>query len=113
MKTILSQIHAFDASHLSLAQIFDAEKEISNEIYARSAFGDVSLSDSHILRNMLDGIVKNKLSAFENVLVQPKKKDDQSIAEIFIQKITIPAKNTALSLLNTPFYNMRVTECDI
>ena len=109
MKTIISQIHAFDASHLSLAQIFDGEKEISHEIYARSAFGDVSLSDSQILRNMLDGIVKNKLSAFENTLFKPKKKDDQSIAEIFVQKIAIPAKNTAVSGLETPFYNMRVT----
>ena len=113
MKTIISQIQAFDASDLSLAQIFDCEKEISHEIYARSAFGDVSLSDSQILRNMLDGIVKNKLSAFENALVKPKKKDDQSIAEIFVQKIAIPAKNTAVSGLETPFYNMRVTMCNI
>ena len=110
MKTIISQIHAFDASHLSLAQIFDGEKEISHEIYARSAFGDVSLSDSQILRNMLDGIVKNKLSAFENTLVKPKKKDDQSIAEIFVQKIAIPAKNTAVSGLDAPFYNMGVAD---
>lgn len=110
MKTIISQIHAFDASHLSLAQIFDGEKEISHEIYARSAFGDVSLSDSQILRNMLDGIVKNKLSAFENTLFKPKKKDDQSIAEIFVQKIAIPAKNTAVSGLETPFYNMGVAD---
>lgn len=110
MKTIISQIHAFDASHLSLAQIFDGEKEISHEIYARSAFGDVSLSDSQILRNMLDGIVKNKLASFENALVKPKKKDDQSIAEIFVQKIAIPAKNTAVSGLETPFYNMGVAD---
>ena len=109
MKTIISQIQAFDASHLSLAQIFDAEKEISHEIYARSAFGDVSLSDSQILRNMLDGIVKNKLASFENALVKPKKKDNESIAEIFVQKIAIPVKNTAVSGLETPFYNMRVT----
>lgn len=113
MKTIISQIHAFDASHLSLAQIFDGEKEISHEIYARSAFGDVSLSDSQILRNMLDGIVKNKLSAFENTLVKPKKKDDQSIAEIFVQKIAIPAKNTAVSGLETPFYNMGVADTQL
>lgn len=110
MKTIISQIHAFDASHLSLAQIFDGEKEISHEIYARTAFGDVSLSDSQILRNMLDGIVKNKLASFENALVKPKKKDDQSIAEIFVQKIAIPAKNTAVSGLETPFYNMGVAD---
>ena len=76
MKTILSQIQYFDSSHLSLSEIFDGEKEISHEIYARSAFGDVSLSDSQTLRNMLDGIVKNKLSSFENALVKTKKKDD-------------------------------------
>jgi phage replication initiation protein len=109
MKTILSQIQEFDSACLTVSEIFHAEKEISHEIYARTAFGDVSLADSQILTNMLQGITKNKLSAFENALVQPKKKDDQSIAEIFVQKIAIPAKNTAVSGLETPFYNMRVT----
>ena len=109
MKTILSQIQEFDSAYLSLSEIFDQEKEISHEIYARTAFGDLSLSDSNILRNMLAGITKNKLSTFENALVQPKKKDDQSISEIFVQKIAIPAKNTAVSPVETPFYNMRVT----
>lgn len=109
MKTIISQIQNYDAAFLSLSQIFDAEKEISNEIYARTAFGDVSLSDSQILRNMLEGITKNKLVAFENAIVKPTKKDDASIAEIFVQKIAIPAKNTGVSGLESPFYNMRVT----
>lgn len=105
MKTILSQIQAFDAAHLSLTEIFSEEKEISLEIYARTAFGDVTLADSQILTNMLQGITKNKLSAFENSAVQPKKKDDQSIAEIFVQKITNTTQNTADS---TPFYNIGV-----
>lgn len=110
MKTILSQIQEFDSAYLSISEIFLAEKDISHEIYARTAFGDVSLADSQILTNMLQGITKNKLSAFENALVQPKKKDDQSIAEIFVQKIAIPAKNTAVSGLETPFYNMGVAD---
>lgn len=109
MKTILAQIHAFDSAFLSVSEIFAQEKEISHEIYARTAFGDVSLADSNILRNMLDGIVKNKLQAFEKSLIQPKKIQDESIAEIFVQKIAIPAKNTAVSPVETPFYNMRVT----
>ena len=58
---------------------------------------------------MLEGVTKNKLQAFEKSLVQPKKHNDESIAEIFVQKIAIPAKNTAVSGLETPFYNMRVT----
>ena len=109
MKTILAQIHAFDSAFLSVSEIFAQEKEISHEIYARCAFGDVSLADSQILRNMLEGVTKNKLQAFEKSLVQPKKHNDESIAEIFVQKIAIPAKNTAVSGLETPFYNMRVT----
>lgn len=110
MKKLLSLIQDFDKSSLSLAQIFDRQKDISDDIYASTAFGDVSISDGKILRNMLDGIVKNKLSVFENALVKPKKKDDQSIAEIFVQKISIPAKNTAVSGLETPFYNMGVAD---
>lgn len=108
MKVILSQIHDFDQTFLALPEIFDRQKDISDEIYARTAFGDVSVSDSQILRNMLDGITRNKLSAFEKSAVQLKKKDDQSIADIFVQKIAIPAKNTAVSPSETPFYNMRV-----
>lgn len=110
MKTILSQIQEFNSAYLSVSEIFHAEKEISHEIYARTAFGEVSLADSQILTNMLQGITKNKLSVFENSLVQPKKKDDQSIAEIFVQKIAIPAKNTAVSPVETPFYNMGVAD---
>lgn len=110
MKTILAQIHAFDSAFLSVSEIFTQEKDISNEIYARCAFGDVSLADSQILRNMLEGVTKNKLQAFENALVQPKKYNDESIAEIFVQKIAIPAKNTAVSGLETPFYNMGVAD---
>ncbi|OTG88723.1 hypothetical protein [Acinetobacter sp. ANC 3832] len=89
-------------------EIFAQEKEISLEIYTRTAFNDVSLADSQILTNMLQGITQNKLKSFENALVKPKKIQDQSIAEIFIQKIAIPAKNTAVSGLESPFYNMRV-----
>ena len=109
MKTILSQINAFDSAYLSVTEIFAQEKEISHEIYARTAFGDVNLADSQILTNMLQGITQNKLKSFENALVKPKKIQDQSIAEIFVQKIAIPAKNTAVSGLESPFYNMRVT----
>lgn len=109
MQTILSQIHAFDAAHLSVTEIFAQEKEISLEIYTRTAFGDVNLADSQILTNMLSGITKNKLTAFENALIQPKKIQSESIAEIFVQKISIPAKNTGVSPDSSPFYNMRVT----
>lgn len=113
MKTILSQIQAFDSAFLSVSEIFAQEKEISHEIYARTAFGDVNLADSQILRNMLEGITKNKLQAFENALVQPKKIQDESIAEIFVQKISIPAKNTAVSPVDTPFYNMGVANSQL
>ena len=54
------------------------------------------------------GIVQNKIKSFENALVKPKKIQDQSIAEIFVQKITLPVKNTQVSDLESPFYNMRV-----
>lgn len=108
MKTILAQINAFDSAYLSVTEIFAQEKEISLEIYTRTAFNDVSLSDSQILTNMLQGITQNKLKSFENALVKPKKIQDQSIAEIFVQKIAIPAKNTAVRSDDTPFYNMRV-----
>lgn len=108
MKTILSQIHAFDSAFLSVSEIFAQEKEISHEIYARTAFGDVNLADSTTLRNMLEGITKNKLQAFEKSLIQPKKFQSESIAEIFVQKIAIPAKNTAVRSDDTPFYNMGV-----
>ena len=106
MKTMLLQIHAFDSANLSLTEIFDREKEISEDLYARTAFGEVSLADSKILKSMLEGVTKNKIKAFENVIVQPKKIQYESIADIFVQKITIPVKNTAVSPVGTPFYNM-------
>lgn len=110
MKKLFSLIQEFDNAVLPLAEIFDRQKDIADDIYASTAFGDVTLADGQILRNMLDGIVKNKLSSFENALIKPKKKDDESIAEIFVQKITKPVNFTAVSPLDTPFYNMGVAD---
>lgn len=110
MKTILEKIHAFDDAHLSLDELYHREKDITYEIEAHTSFGEISLEDSTILRNMLQAIVKNKFSAFENALIQPKKKDDASIAELFVQKITFPLKNTRDMSLETPFYNMGVAD---
>ena len=108
MKNILSKIHDFDAQHLSLTEIYHQEKDITYELEARHAFGEISVEDFQTLRNMLSGITQNKIKSFENALVKPKKIQDQSIAEIFVQKIALPVKNTAVSGPESPFYNMRV-----
>ena len=110
MKNILAQIHDFDSQHLSLTEIYHQEKDITYEFEARHAFGEVSPDDFQTLRNMLSGITQNKIKSFENALIKPKKIQDQSIAEIFVQKIALPAKNTALSPVESPFYNMGVSD---
>lgn len=107
MNTLVSQIQEFDNSNLSLVEIFDYQKSIFDDIHAHSAFGDISLADGQTLKNMLDGIVKNKISAFENSIVQPKQTSNTSIQEIFVQKIANSAQNTAES---TPFYNIGVAD---
>ena len=109
MKNILSKIHDFDSQHLSLTEIYHQEKDITYELEARHAFGEISVEDFQTLRNMLSGITQNKIKSFENALIKPKKIQDQSIAEIFVQKISKPVKNTALSPVESPFYNMRVS----
>ena len=108
MKRILAQINAFDSQHLSLTEIYHQEKDITYELEACHQFGEISTDDFQTLRNMLSGIVQNKIKSFENALVKPKKIQDQSIAEIFVQKITLPVKNTQVSGLESPFYNMGV-----
>ena len=108
MKRILAQINAFDSQHLSLTEIYHQEKDITYELEACHQFGEISTDDFQTLRNMLSGIVQNKIKSFENALVKPKKIQDQSIAEIFVQKIAIPVKNTQVSGLESPFYNMLV-----
>lgn len=108
MKNILAQIHAFDSQHLSLTEIYHQEKDLNYDLEARYSFGEISPVDFQTLRNMLSGITQNKIKSFENALIKPKKIQDQSIAEIFVQKIALPVKNTAVSGLESPFYNMRV-----
>ena len=103
MNNLVAQIQEFDNSNLSLSEIFDKQKSIFEEIHAHSAFGDISLADGQTLKNMLDGIVKNKIAAFENSIVQPKQTSNTSIQEIFVQKIANSVQNTAES---TPFYNI-------
>ena len=108
MPILLSKMHAFDSQHLSLTEIYHQEKDITYELEARHQFGEISTQDFQTLRNMLSGITQNKIKSFENALIKPKKIQDQSIAEIFVQKISKPVKNTALSPVESPFYNMRV-----
>ena len=89
MKNLLAQIQNLDNSNLSLSEIFEQQKAIHDDIFAHTAFGDVSLSDGETLKNLLNGIVKNKLDAVDQ-LVNSKSsssKSDSSIQEIFAQKV--------------------------
>ena len=85
MKHLMNLIFQFDNSSLSLVEIFERQKFIFDEIHASTAFGDVALSDGQILKNMLDGIVKNKLSAFDQPQDKKAKAAETSIQEIFVQ----------------------------
>jgi len=107
MKALMSQILEFDNSSLSLVEIFDRQKAIFDDIHAHTAFGDVNLADGQTLKNMLDGIVKNKLASIDNKPEKQAKPAETSIQELFVQKVAITAKNTAES---TPFYNIGVAD---
>lgn len=108
MNKLISSILEFDQASLSLPEIFDTQKSIFDDIYAYTAFGDVSLSDGQILKNMLDGIVKNKLSTFEKNQTIKAPTSETSIQEIFVQKISKPLNFTRDT--ETPFYNMGVAD---
>ena len=107
MNALMTQILDFDSSALSLVEIFERQKTIFDDIHAHTAFGDVSLADGQTLKNMLDGIVKNKLAAFDSKPEKQSKAAETSIQEIFVQKISKHAQNTAES---TPFYNIGVAD---
>lgn len=108
MKNLLSLIQDFDNSHLSVKEIFDRQKFIFDEIHASTAFGDVALSDGQTLKNMLNGIVANKLESVEQLINSKSSKgSDSSIQEIFAQKVANTVLNTAES---TPFYNIGVAD---
>lgn len=107
MNNLISLIQDFDQASLPLVEVFDRQKTIFDEIHCATTFGDVSLADGQSLKNMLDSIVKNKLAAYD---IQPEKKakpSETSIQEIFVQKISKTAQNTAES---TPFYNIGVAD---
>ena len=107
MNNLMNLIFEFDNSSLSLVEIFDRQKFIFDEIHASTAFGYVALSDGQILKNMLDGIVKNKLSAFDQPQEKKAKVSETSIQEIFVQKIAKVAQNTQVS---TPICNTGVAD---
>lgn len=107
MKHLMNLIFQFDNSSLSLVEIFERQKFIFDEIHTSTAFGDVALSDGQILKNMLDGIVKNKLASFDQPQEKKSKPAETSIQEIFVQKFAKTAQNTAES---TPFYNIGVAD---
>lgn len=108
MKNLLSLIQDFDNSHLSVKELFERQKSIFDEIHASTAFGDVSLADGQTLKNMLNGIVANKLESVEQLINSKSSKgSDSSIQEIFAQKVANAVLNTAES---TPFYNIGVAD---
>lgn len=111
MNNLLNLIHNFDNASLSVIQVFEQQKSIYEEIHCSTAFGELSLEDGQTLKNMLDGIVKNKLAAFEALATQKiTKPAETSIQEIFVQKITFPVQNTAVTPQDTPFYNIGVAD---
>lgn len=107
MNNLISLIQDFDQASLSLVEVFDRQKTIFDEIHCATTFGDVSLADGQSLKNMLDSIVKNKLAAYDNQPEKKAKPSETSIQEIFVQKISKTAQNTAES---TPFYNIGVAD---
>lgn len=107
MNNLISLIQDFDQASLPLVEMFDRQKTIFDEIHCATTFGDVSLADGQSLKNMLDGIVKNKLAAYDNQPEKKAKPAETSIQEIFVQKISKTAQNTAES---TPFYNIGVAD---
>lgn len=107
MNNLISLIQDFDQSSLPLVEVFDRQKTIFDEIHCATTFGDVSLADGQSLKNMLDSIVKNKLAAYDNQPEKKAKPSETSIQEIFVQKISKTAQNTAES---TPFYNIGVAD---
>lgn len=107
MNNLISLIQDFDQASLPLVEMFDRQKTIFDEIHCATTFGDVSLADGQSLKNMLDSIVKNKLAAYDNQPEKKAKPAETSIQEIFVQKISKTAQNTAES---TPFYNIGVAD---
>lgn len=113
MKNLLSQINNFKDAQLSPVDIYLQSKNLHEDIHAHSAFGDISSSDYQDLKNLLDGIVKNKLNAFIATAIKPVKSapsSDVSIQEIFAQKVINACENTKESINSkAPIYNMGVT----
>lgn len=107
MNNLISLIQDFDQASLPLVEVFDRQKTIFDEIHCATTFGDVSLADGQSLKNMLDSIVKNKLAAYDNQPEKKAKSSQISLQEIFVQKISKTAQNTAES---TPFYNIGVAD---
>lgn len=107
MNNLISLIQDFDQASLPLVEVFDRQKTIFDEIHCATTFGDVSLADGQSLKNMLYSIVKNKLAAYDNQPEKKAKPSETSIQEIFVQKISKTAQNTAES---TPFYNIGVAD---
>lgn len=112
MKKLLGQIQQLKDAQLSPVEVYLQSKNLHEEIYALSAFGDISKSDFHDLKNLLDGTVKNKLNAFTAMPAKPTKSaftPDVSIQEIFAQKLINASENTKECINSkAPIYNMGV-----
>lgn len=110
MQKIIMSIQDFDQNPaLSITDIFTQQKHLFDEIHASTAFGELRLDDGQILKNMLDGIVKNKLSAFETALSKKTShSEDISIQEMFVQKVSKTCENHIVKGDEPPIYNMGV-----
>lgn len=113
MKRVIGQIHQFSDAQLSPVEIHQQSKSLYEDIHVLSAFGEITASQYQELKNLLDGVTKNKFNAFEQMAKKSAKASytaDISIQEIFAQKLLNASENTKESINSkAPIYNMGVT----
>lgn len=106
IKNLITEIEQFDTAELTAVEVYDASSKLKADLSAYYDCGLLTVSQYNDTFNLLNGIVKNKLSKIEKNANKRAFVAEISLQEIFAEKVANACINTWES---TPVYNMGVT----
>lgn len=114
---LINKIQDFDKNIHQLTEVYEQSNWIMQDIILAATYSEIDLHISQNLQDFLNGVVKTKLNKSQELITKKQKQPkDNSVLEIFEQKIANACKNTGTPNLTVkeglqpPIYNMRVMD---
>ncbi|MCF1280751.1 replication initiation factor domain-containing protein [Acinetobacter pittii] len=112
---LINKIQDFDKNIYQLNEVYEQSNSIMDEIILAATYSEIDLRICQNLKDYLNGVVQNKLNHCQQLITKKQKQPkENSVVQTFEHKIAKVLVNTAESTakqdVQSPIYNMRVTD---